>query len=374
MELLLTDSQTILKDAAERFCKSRGGVGRIKDLRAAGQQMDADVWREIAEAGWLGILVSEPAGGLALGLLELLLFVHEVGYRWLDIPLAPVALSAAALGAAATTDGRLQEVLNGRLILVPALDGDGSSFEPRGALPRAVFAGNELRLTGVHRFVPHIEAAQSLLVLAETKDREHILCTIDRDAPGVTVTMMPCADGTALGDVVFEHAIAPADAIVAGGDAATLWAERIRTGLLIAVSAELLGVGAHALDLALDHVKLRHQFGKPIGSFQALQHRLVNGHVGLELAHALAFRAAGDADRGKLHPAIVPALKAKAGSAVLDMVRTALQVHGAIGYTDDHATGRLFRRALTLNARYGNENYQYAHFARLSGANEAINT
>jgi alkylation response protein AidB-like acyl-CoA dehydrogenase len=373
MELLLTDSQTILKDAAERFCKSRGGAARVKELRAAGLPMDADAWREIAEAGWLGILASEPAGGLDLGLLELLLFVHEVGYRWLDIPLAPVALSAAALGASATAEGRLQEVLNGRLIVVPALDGDGTSFEPHGALPRAVLVGNELRLTGVHRFVPHVATAHSLLVLAETPDREHVLCPIDRDRPGVAVAMMPCADGTALSDVTLQDAIAPAETIVARGEDATLWAERIRTGLLIAVSTELVGVGANALDLALDHVKLRHQFGKPIGSFQALQHRLVNGHVGLELAHALAFRAAGDVDGGKLHPATVPALKAKAGSAVLEMVRTALQVHGAIGYTDDHTTGRLFRRALTLNARYGNENYQYAQFARLSGANQPMN-
>jgi 3-oxochol-4-en-24-oyl-CoA dehydrogenase len=368
MELVLTESQAILRDTAERFCKVRGGVRRVRELRAAGALMDIDVWRDIAEAGWIGVLVPELAGGLNLGLTELLLLVREIGYRWLDIPLAPVTLSAAALGKTPTKAALLQDVLEGRLIVVPLLTGDGTPFAPQGALPRAVFVRNNLQLSGIHRFVPLVQAAHSLLTLAETPDREHVLCMIDRNAPGVKISMMACADGTPLSDVIFSEANVPIEAIVERGSAAMCLAEWVRTGLLIAVSIELIGVGANTLDLALDYVKLRHQFGKPIGSFQALQHRLVNGHIGLELAHALAFRTARDADSGKVHPATVPGLKAKAGSAVLEMARTALQIHGAIGYTNDHTIGYLFRRALTLNAHYGNENYHYASFGRLSGS------
>ena len=208
--------------------------------------------------------------------------------------------------------------------------------------------------------------------MGEAPGAQPVLCVVDRHATGVTIAGTPCADGSVLSNVVFHATPVSAGAIVVCGPRATLLIDRIRSGLLIAASAELIGVGSTVLDLALDHVKLRHQFGKPIGSFQALQHRLVNGHIGLELAHALAFRVAADVDAGSAHPAMSPAVKARAGSAALDIARTALQVHGAMGYTDEHDIGQLFRRVLTLNAYYGNEAYQFSRFAQISAPRDAL--
>ena len=137
--------------------------------------------------------------------------------------------------------------------------------------------------------------------------------------------------------------------------------------LTLAVGAELLGVADAALTMTLEHLKLRHQFGKPIGSFQALQHRAVNGFVDLELILSLLFRTAAALDRGESNPAFVAAVKAKTGKSALEILRFGLQMHGAMGYTEAHDIGLLYKRALVLSALHGNEANHLMRFSRLTG-------
>jgi alkylation response protein AidB-like acyl-CoA dehydrogenase len=136
--------------------------------------------------------------------------------------------------------------------------------------------------------------------------------------------------------------------------------------LLLGTAVELLGAAQAALDMTLSYIKLREQFGKPIGSFQALQHRAVNCYVDLELNRSLIFAVLAAWDASTCHPAMVSAVKARVGRSALDTVRAALQLHGAIGYTDEHDIGIYYKRAVALAAKYGNEITHVGRFSELT--------
>ena len=129
---------------------------------------------------------------------------------------------------------------------------------------------------------------------------------------------------------------------------------------------ELLGLAAAALAVTLDYIKLRQQFGRPIGSFQVLQHRAVNGFIDIELNRSLAYRVISAFDAGEHDPAMVSAVKARTSRCALEIIRGALQMHGAIGFTDEHDIGLYYKRAIALAARYGNELHHTGRFSDLT--------
>ncbi len=141
--------------------------------------------------------------------------------------------------------------------------------------------------------------------------------------------------------------------------------------MLIALGAELLGVAGAALDMALDYIKVREQFDRPIGSFQALQHRAVNDYIEVESTRSLVFQAAEAADSGRGTSAMASAVKAKASAAALIVAKSAIQMHGGIGFTDEHDIGLHLKRAMALSAQYGNESAHRARYARLVGIETA---
>jgi alkylation response protein AidB-like acyl-CoA dehydrogenase len=136
--------------------------------------------------------------------------------------------------------------------------------------------------------------------------------------------------------------------------------------LTLGSAIELLGLCESAMALALEHVKTRRQFGQPLGSFQALQHRLADNFVDLELNRSLLHRICLAWDQGTVQPAMIAAAKARSVRVTAEIMRNTLQLHGAIGYTDEHDIGIFWKHALALSARYGNELTQAARFARLT--------
>ena len=136
--------------------------------------------------------------------------------------------------------------------------------------------------------------------------------------------------------------------------------------LVLGTAAELLGVAEAALDITVGYTKLREQFGKLIGSFQALQHRMVDCYVDAELNRSLLFKVLSAWDDDASHPAMVSAVKARVGKGALKTVRAALQLHGAIGYTDEHDIGIYYKRAVALAAKYGNEITHVGRFSDLT--------
>jgi alkylation response protein AidB-like acyl-CoA dehydrogenase len=302
MDLLLTDEQTLLRDSAARLLARAAGPKKLRALRDSNTGFDPALWREIAEAGWLAILVPESDGGLGLGATELCLVLEEAGRALCTLPVGLATIAAPRV----PTDRR-DAVLAGEALVLPALD----------------------------PVVPFAAEADGFLIDGRCVARGEVetFRLVDGSAAGRIAGVLPAAD-----DLVS-----------------------------LGQGAELVGVMDRAFALALDHLKTRVQFDKKIGSFQALQHRAVDDYMEIELARSLAYQVAAAFDRGEGTPAMAAAVKARAASAALRVCKTALQFHGAMGYTDEHDIGLYLKRAMAISAAFGNEAQSRQRFARLAG-------
>jgi alkylation response protein AidB-like acyl-CoA dehydrogenase len=173
-------------------------------------------------------------------------------------------------------------------------------------------------------------------------------------------------DGSTSSRLSFAKVRVPAENVIATGDEARKLALQLQELLTLGAAVELVGLAAAALDVTLDYIKLRQQFGKPIGSFQVLQHRAVNGFIDIELNRSLVYRVLAAYDAGEHHPAMVSAAKARASRSALKITRAALQMHGAIGYTEEHDIGLYYKRAIALAAQYGGELSHTGSFSNLT--------
>jgi alkylation response protein AidB-like acyl-CoA dehydrogenase len=341
MDELLSDEQRQLRDNASKLCADRGGARRARALRDAGQDIATDAWRAIIEAGWLGMMVPEARGGLGLGAVEFYIVLEQAGRHTLMTPLLETVATAWLFGALAEPPQALAALLDGERIIAPALDADGWTFRRGGSL-----------LTRVPVFAT---AAHDFLVEAD-----NALCLLAHPSHGLTLTVN--VDGSRAARITSSDAAT----VIARGTEAMALGSRLGDLLALGSAIELLGLCESAMALALEHVKTRRQFGQPLGSFQALQHRLADNFVDLELNRSLLHRICVEWDRGTALPAMIAGAKARAVRVTAEVMRNALQLHGAIGYTEEHDIGILWKHALALSARYGNELTQAARFARVT--------
>ena len=327
----------LLADVAVAFCKR--DPDRVRALRDAGTPIDRDMWGRIGDNGWLTILVPEELGGAGIGVDAVAIIARQLGYGAFPEPfvaagvLAPLVLSAVRDDRAAE---RLAPVLDGSSVVGVAWD-------------TGVVAGGAGRLTGTSRFVG-VAGADAYVIATESG-----LYWVEAAAPGLSARHERLADGTlsavlTLTDVDGEQI----------GDAA-LGAAALADALdiaRVALSAELLGTCTAALELTVDYLKQRKQFGRPIGSFQALQHRAVDMWMERELASAAleaAVRVFVDpaSDRA-MRARAAAACKARLAHAAPAICNSAMQAHGAIGFTDEYDLSLYLNRALALSPWLGN--------------------
>ena len=367
VDLLLNEQQNLLAETAARLCANFGGPKRLRALNAAGGEMDKEAWHELIRAGWLSTVVAERHGGSGLGAFDFALVAEQAGKQLLPVPLVEAAAAARTLSMA-TADGAqpsatLSELLAGARVIVPATT---ASFWSYGDGPSAVtFDGKASSLSGTIPFVTFAQSAHAFLVAVESRP-DTIVCVVPRDAPGVAVRTSRNVDGSTSSTLVLDHVGVTPHSVLATGAAAQRLTLDMQEFLMLSAGVELLGLAAAALDVTLDYIKLRQQFGRPIGSFQVLQHRAVNSFIDIELNRSLAYRVISAFDAGEHDPAMVSAVKARTSRCALEIIRGALQMHGAIGYTDQHDIGLYYKRAIALAARYGNELHHTGRFSDLT--------
>ena len=193
-----------------------------------------------------------------------------------------------------------------------------------------------------------------------------MVCLVPREADGLEIVQRGRVDGTGHAALVLNDVAVPEDAVIASGARGTEVAAATLDLVLLGTSAEMLGIMEQGLALALDYLGTREQFGRPIGSFQTLQHRAVNDHVDIELTRSLIYQVCAALDEGRGNRAMVAAVKARASDAVLSVTKSMVQMHGAIGFTDEYDASLYLRRAMALSSQYGNAAWHRKRYARLS--------
>jgi alkylation response protein AidB-like acyl-CoA dehydrogenase len=358
MDLLLTEEQALFRDAAQKLGATMGGPRRARVLRDAATEIDRPAWDAMVEAGWLAALVAEKDDGLGLGLFDLALALEETGKEIVMAPLVEASIAIWAVTGAIDRSHPARARIASKLV-VPATTFRGQRHDRAGG---ATFDVKASSLSGAVPFVPFGASSDIFLVDADAGGGT-VLCLVPRDAGGLGIATTPNVDGSTSSTLTFNHVTVGDEDIVARGDAAAAIVTAMQESLVLGTAAELLGVAQGAFDMTVGYTRLRAQFGKPIGSFQALQHRMADCYVDAELNRSLLFKVLSAWDDDTMHPAMVPAVKARVGRGALNTVRAALQLHGAIGYTDEHDIGIYYKRAVALAAKYGNE---IAHISRFS--------
>jgi alkylation response protein AidB-like acyl-CoA dehydrogenase len=348
MELHLTSEQTLLRDSAAKFIAA-AGPKVARGFRAQEQSFAPARLRQAADLGWLGILVPSSAGGLGLGLTELALVIEQAGQGLVCEPIGLAAISAAALAQGSAPHPMLERVMTGGALVVPALQESAHGDDPLAPRTQVAGEGGAVRLTGQKMFVC-ADGADGFLVSASGRDGP-ALCYVARDARGCTLSTTPTVEGRKL--ATLSLADTPAD-LIAPHPSSRNAVDALYNLALIALSCELLGVMEQANAVTLDYLRIRKQFGKLIGSFQALQHQAVNNYIRIEATRSLLFQIAANSDAYCIDPAMAAAAKAKASDDAMAVTQACIQLHGAIGFTDEHDIGLYLKRAMLLSSLLGN--------------------
>lgn len=352
---VLNDEQVMLRDMAREWADNESPVTAFRKMRAAApaQGYNPEAWKVIGEMGWGGIVVPEEHGGSAFGYLSLGLVVEQLGRNLAASPLASTgpAATAIAMGADEGAKGEwLPRIASGEVVATLAID-EGPFHDPTN-LKTSVADG---KLTGTKAFVAEGDGAQ-LFVVAATDGL--YLVTGDE---GVTRATRHMADSRSHAQVTFDGA----PAVKLGGPELTTAVVDRATAV---VCAEMLGMAEQAFGVTNDYLKTRVQFGQPLSTFQALQHRMAAMFTELELMRSAVEAAleAIDANRSDLDQAVSLA-KAIASDTLKLVSRQMIQLHGGIGMTDEHDAGFYIKRSAVLEAMWGNAAYHRERFARLNG-------
>ena len=370
MPLYHTDDQAMLRDAARGFIAEQGAIAKeLRRWRDSGcsDGFGHDLWKQFAEMGFNGILIDEADGGLGLGHVEAGIVLEEIGR---NLTPSPFLVSAVAFVEALKGTGLRERwypgILAGETVAAIALD-EGAKHRPESIAMRAERSGNGFRLSGRKQFVVQGASADVTLVAARAEDGL-TLFAVEKGARGLEVEGVRLADSSIGARLTFDNVEVDADAVVGevGGGEAVL--SRLLGAGRAGAAAELVGVGSAAMEMTVDYLKQRKQFGRLIGEFQALQFRAAHLYSELEIARAATLKAQQLLDEGSEEAdAMVSVAKAKAGRASLLAVQEGVQMHGGIGMTDEYDIGLYMKRDRVLNELFGDPAYHAARLARMKG-------
>lgn len=354
---MASESAQLFADSAADYLGATDQRQRGRQLEDEGGGFELGTWRQMAELGWLSIMVPESDGGLGLGLTEVAAIAQEAGRHLLPEPFVDAGVHTLALlcrlPAGELRDALQAAVQAGDTVAGVAWQERAGQLDASHGTIGTVLDAAGLQLTGRKRFVRPGAGADGWLVLAASQGTA-ALVWIKADADGLQVRSEHGMDGSITATLDFH---ATPCALLAQGDAAISALQYANESARLAQAAELAGIARRSLELTREYMATREQFGKPIGSFQALQHRLVDGLIQVELASACLHEGLVSAEQAKTPTAlatIASRVKARCAHAAVEMTRMAIQLHGAIGTTNEYDIGLYFKRAMLLASRWGN--------------------
>ncbi len=372
MDFALTQEQLGLQSAVRDLIATHVRAAHLDVVRAVVDSPESDgepagLWARIAEQGWPAVAVPEEYGGLGLGLLEAAVIARCLGAGVVPGPIAANLIGGEAIRAAGSPEQQsawLPGLAEGRVRFAVALLRPAAAWDRPGDGVKAA-GQTEGKLTGEVGQVEYAHLADRIVVAAETDDAraEVGLWLVDPAATGVSITRTPTLDATTRTSTL---TLTGAEAEqLPGADAATV-ADLVSRATVLAAN-DLIGIAREALTRTVVHLRTREQFGRPIGSFQALKHHLADLLVGLTMAEHAGWYAAHALD-AELPDAAVAVSVAKAKASDVARLATArmIQYHGGIGYTWEHETHIFFKRARRLEQTYGDAATHRARIAALT--------
>jgi alkylation response protein AidB-like acyl-CoA dehydrogenase len=373
---VLTREQEEIQRAARSFVRERLPTSHLRALRDRREPagLSRDVWRAMADLGWAAILVPEDQGGAGMGLVEIGLILEECGRTLAPTPMLATAVLGIGALLAAPERGReaLDAAMAGDRLLALAFE-ERPRFAPYAVATSARRTASGWRLDGAKGNVLDGSAADQLIVVARVSGdpdgRDGLgLFLVDARAPGVRVEPLSRVDSRSAASLRLDGVVIGEDRVLGvPGQGADLL-DRLLDRATAALCAEMLGGIQEAFDQTIAYLKVRKQFGVPIGSFQALKHRAAQMFCEVELTRSVVRAALAALDEGRPDAAsLVSAAKARASDTYILVANEAIQMHGGIGVTDELDIGFYLKRARVAEMTFGTAAYHRDRFARLNG-------
>ena len=378
MALVLTEDQELLAQTARDFVRTNSPVSRLRALRD-GQDMgfSPDVWQEMAQLGWAGILIPEEYGGAGMGLADLAVVLEAVGRNLAPEPfLSTVLLGGQLLAHTGSPEQKqvwLPGVATGEKILALAYQEARSRYDLNRVSTQATAEGDAWRLSGEKIQVLDGQSADALIVSARTagedSDQDGVtLFLLAPDTPGVAIIPQTRVDNRAAALVTLDGVKIGAESVVGTVGQGFQTLSHIVDLATVGLCAEMLGGMSQIFDDTLAYLKTREQFGVVIGSFQALKHRAAKVFMEIELCRSVVMAAANAADAGESDLALLVSLaKARCSDAFILATNEGVQMHGGIGMTDEHDAGLYMKRARAAEMTFGDAAWHRDRWARLRG-------
>ena len=372
----LTDDQRMLQDTVAPFMAEEGAIKKeLRHWRDTGctDGYGTNLWKQFAELGLTGILIPEAQGGAGLGAVEAGLVLEEIGRNLTPSPFLTTAVVAVrAMEGSAQAERWFPGILAGETVAALAVD-EGRHHDPAGIAMEAKRQGNGFLLNGAKQFVVHGNSADVILVAARSggsagETEGLTLFAVEKGANGLDIDAATLADSSKAARLRFDNVAVDADAVVGEVDGGWAPLSRALNAGRAGAASELVGVAAGASEMTFEYLKQRKQFGKLIGEYQALQHRAAHLYGEIEIARAVALKAAQLLDAGNPRAELMTSVaKAKAAKSAALAVQEGVQMHGGIGMTDEHDIGLYMKREVVLSELFGGPRYHAARVAELSG-------
>lgn len=364
--------QRPLRDATRKFLGQRASSTELHRLASSPSSLDRSYWSAAAELGWTSLLVTEDAGGGSISgypFADLAVLADESGRHVAPGPLVPSNVAAWMLSQSDLNDhgDSLSAILDGSAVATWALAEGAGQWHPAAVTARAERDHDGYVISGVKRFVE--AAADADIFVVTARDGEAVTSfLVERCAPGVTVRTQRGLDPTrGYGTVEFAATRVPVRAQISDGADEQLL-ERAYCVAIAIQTAETAGLMQHVFDMTMDWVSHRVAFGRVIGSYQALKHRLAEHFLNVEIAAGVAAGLASALDSQARHAShLASAAKAHIGDAAVTLVSDAIQIHGGIGMTWEHDLHLYLRRASTNRVVYGDPAEHRERLCRLAG-------
>ena len=364
MNFAFSEEQEMLRETARRFLDDKAGSEVVRGLMETESGFDEDLWQQIAMQGWQSMAIPEEYGGAGYTYMEQGILMEEMGRSLFPAPYLSSIVLGADLVLTAGTEEQKQAILpvvaSGEMRLAVAhLEADGR-WDAAGIEMAATMEGEEVVLDGTKSFVVDGHTAQTLVVVVRTEPSSSgpdgiSLIVVPVDSDGVEAHWVETMDQTRKqAEVTFTDVRVPMSAIL--GDAGTGWAalQRTMARAVVALAFEQVGGAQQCLDMSVEYAKVRIQFGRPIGSFQAIKHKCADMLVEVESAKSAAYYAGWAASVGDEDLAVAaPLAKSYCSETYSHVAGENIQVHGGIGFTWEHDAHLFFKRAKTDELLFG---------------------
>lgn len=379
MDFDLTEEQSILKDSIGRLLADNYTFEERKRFMASPEGWSQEMWARYAEMGLMALPFAESDGGIGGGPVETMIVMEALGQAIALEPYFPtVVLGGGFLRLGGNADQKAEfigQIAEGSLKLAFAQVERNSRFDLHHVETQARKDGGDYVLSGAKSVVLHGDSADRLIVTARTsggpRDTGGIgVFLVDADAPGVTRRGYAMQDGLRGAEVSFDKVKVPASAVIGDPENGLPLVSRVVDQAIAALSAEAVGVMSAMHALTLDYLKVRKQFGVPIGSFQVLQHKAVDMYVALEQARSITLYATmmADSEDDLERARAMHAVKTEIGRGGRLVGENAIQLHGGVGMTMEYAVGHYFKRATMIDLTFGDSGHHLRSLADLDGS------